>query len=92
MAPKIRKSILRDSERAPMQGARRVGPADPNEIIGVTIVVRRRSHALGTFPRVEILGSTPLRARNHLTREQFAAQHGAAEEDCRANPPIRRRE
>ncbi|MGB9404321.1 MAG: S53 family peptidase [Candidatus Acidiferrales bacterium] len=81
MAPKIQKLVLRGSERAPMPGARRVGPADPNEIIDVTIVVRRRSHALGTFPRIEILGSTPLRARNHLTREQFAAQHGAADED-----------
>ena len=70
---------LADTESLP--GARRIGPADPNEIIDVTVVVRRRSKAAGTFPHIGELGKTPLRQRRHLTREEFAATHGALADD-----------
>ena len=81
MAKRSAKVNLRNSERAPLEGARRVGPADPKEIIDVTVIVRRRSKAAGTFPRIEDLGRTPLAQRRHLTREEFESTHGALPDD-----------
>ena len=73
---------LKGSERRIMEGSRRVGPAYADEMIDVTVIVCRRSRTTGNFPRTETLGGTPLNARRHLTREEFAATHGAAPEDC----------
>jgi kumamolisin len=73
---------LQGSERSVMPGARQIGPADPNEIIDVTVIVGRRSRAAKTFPSIATLGATPLTQRRHLTREEFASTHGAAPEDC----------
>jgi kumamolisin len=81
MAAENTKVGLPNSERVPVPGARRVGPADPNEIIDVTIVLRRRSKASGRSPRMEDLGRAPLNQRRHLTREEFAVMHGALAED-----------
>ena len=81
MATKQSKIELPHSERAALAGAVRVGPADPNEIIDVTIVVRRSSKASGRFPRIEELGRRPIAERRHLTRGEFAAAHGALAED-----------
>jgi kumamolisin len=81
MTSQSNKVELRNSSRAPLPGARRIGPADPNEIIDVTVVVRRRSKTAGSFPHLEQLGKTPLGQRRHLTREEFAAQHGALADD-----------
>jgi kumamolisin len=63
------------SERAPLEGARAVGPADPNEVLDVTIRLRPRSGnkpftAAGEF-------SKPVDKRTILSREQFEKQHGA---------------
>ena len=81
MAAENTKVGLPNSERVPVPGARRVGPADPNEIIDVTIVLRRRSKASGRSPRMEDLGRAPLNQRRHLTRDEFAVMHGALAED-----------
>jgi kumamolisin len=81
MATKHPKIELPGSERAALPGAVRVGPCDPNEIIDVTIVVRRGSETSGRFPVLEELGRTPIAERRHLTREEFAAAHGALPED-----------
>jgi len=81
MAAQSNKVELQNSARAPLAGARRLGPANPNEIMDVTVVVRRRSKALGNFPRIEELGRTPLDQRRHLTREEFVSRHGALAED-----------
>src|SRR5437879_12189587 len=81
MATKNTKIGLPGSERAALAGAVRVGPADPNEIIDVTIVVRRGSKTSGRFPRIEELGRTPLAERRHLTGEECAAAGGALTED-----------
>src|SRR6516164_7684834 len=65
---------VQGSERDPLPGAVLEGPADPNEQVHVTLVVRRRQdafadllqrvdHALWRLPR--------------LGREQLAAEHGA---------------
>ena len=81
MATKNNKIELPNSERAALAGAVKIGPADPNEIIDVTVVVRRRSKGSGRFPRIEELGGRPIAQRRHLSREEFAAAHGALAED-----------
>ncbi|MCI4339262.1 MAG: peptidase S53, partial [Thermoplasmata archaeon] len=71
---------LPGSERQILAGARRTGPTDRHEIAEVTVVLRRGSRA-GPPPSLEELGRRPLRNRTHLTREEFAAAHGARAED-----------
>ncbi len=72
---------LPKSERAALPGSRRTGPADPNEIVDVTVYTSRRSKAMRLFPNLEELGQTPIPQRRYLTREEFAAMHGAASGD-----------
>ncbi len=63
---------LAGSERKPMPGARNVGPADSSEQISVTIMVRRRD-----------AGEPQPHTGAKLSREEFSAKFGAAEEDMR---------
>lgn len=63
------------SERAPLEGARAVGPADPNEIIDVTVRLRPRSGNKAFIDAGEY--SKPVDKRTVLSREQFEQQHGA---------------
>jgi kumamolisin len=72
---------LKSSLRAPMPGARKVGPADAAEQIQLTLFLRRGS-APTEFPSVAELGKRPPRERVHLTRQEFAAKHGARASDC----------
>ena len=65
------------SEREPLAGAHFVGPVDPNERIQVTISVRRRRTSPGLSPMVTELGARPVHERKYLSREEFAATHGA---------------
>jgi kumamolisin len=76
-----KKVKLPNSHRDPYPGSRLVGPADPNEIIDITVYVARRSKAMRLFPNIEDLGRTPIAERRYLTREEFAAMHGAAADD-----------
>jgi len=63
------------SERTPLEGAREVGPAGPNEIVDVTIRLRSRS---GKKPFVDAGEfSKPIEKRKILSREEFEKQHGA---------------
>src|SRR6202167_1480263 len=71
---------LKSSARTEMPGARKIGPADPNERITVTVVLRRGS-VPSAFPSVERLGATAPMERHHLSREEFAARHGASADD-----------
>lgn len=71
---------LKNSARTEMPGARNIGPADPNERIEVTVILRRAS-APSAFPSMEQLGATSPDNREHLSREAFAAAHGARAED-----------
>src|SRR5579862_7773408 len=71
---------LKTSARAEMPGARKIGPADPNERIRITVVLRRGS-APSAFPSVEHLGAMTPAERHHLSREEFAARHGASPDD-----------
>ncbi len=76
-----KKVKLPNSHRDPYPGSRRIGPADPSEIIDVTVYVARRSKAMRLFPNIDDLGRTPIAQRRYLTREEFAAMHGAAADD-----------
>jgi hypothetical protein len=65
MATKSNKIELPNSERAALAGAVTIGPADPNDIIDVTVVLRRRSKGSGRFRSIEELGSRPIAQRRH---------------------------
>jgi kumamolisin len=70
------------SERAPVPHAAPLGPADPDESVAVTVVVRRRPDA-ASVDTAE-LGARALAAREYVSREEFAATRGAAPEDIAA--------
>jgi kumamolisin len=70
---------LAGSERFLMVGAQEVGPADPNEMVDVTIRVRSRA---GNAPMVDPDEFTkPVAERTILTRKQFAHRYGADPDD-----------
>jgi kumamolisin len=66
---------LAGSERAPLEGAREVGPANPNEVVDVTIRLRSRA---GKKPIVSADEYTkPIAERTILSRKEFEQRHGA---------------
>jgi kumamolisin len=73
---------LRGSERAAVPGARALGPADPNERLDVTILVRRRARQeFAARLAACVSGRAPGR---HLSRDEFAKRHGADPADLAA--------
>src|ERR1700691_5603032 len=63
------------SERAPMEGAQEIGPANPDESVDVTILLRSRA---GKKPIVSADTYTkPIEDRTILTRKEFEQRHGA---------------
>src|SRR5512143_1552665 len=80
--PTLKKKIpIPGSERSALLGARVVGPADPSERILVTVLVRRRSSSQGLTSMIEEMGTRKPLERKHLSREEFAASHGADPDD-----------
>jgi kumamolisin len=74
--------ILKGSERTAVQHAHAVGPADPNERLEVSVIVRPRG---GDALRARVAAlATGNRAGGYLTREEFAARHGAEPRDLAA--------
>jgi kumamolisin len=66
---------LAGSERAPMDGAREIGPANPNETVDVTIRLRSRA---GKKPMVTADAYTkPIEERTILSRKEFEQRYGA---------------
>lgn len=61
-------------------GATDVGPADPDERVSVTLVLRRRSPEQ-LEATIESLQSLPPSQRRHLTHDEFAVRHGADAQD-----------
>jgi kumamolisin len=59
-----------------MEGAKLIGPADPNEKMEVTVYLRRGSKP-EAYPNIAQLGSLPVKERHHLSREEFANAHGS---------------
>lgn len=73
---------LKGSERAPLSGSRAVGPADPSEHLEISVLLRRRGRQ-ELRDRVRRLASGD-RSVEHLAREEFARQFGAAPVDIAA--------
>ncbi len=67
------------SERAPLHGAHLVGPANPQERMEVTLLLKPASSA--ALPSLERTGNVKPHERTHLSREEFAAKHGADPKD-----------
>ncbi len=66
------------SERSPLEGAREIGPANPNEKLDVTIRLRSRA---GKKPIVSADEFTkPIQERTILSRKEFEQRHGATPE------------
>lgn len=66
---------LAGSERAPLAGAKEIGPANPNETVDVTIRLRSRA---GKKPSVNPEEFTkPIEKRTILSRKEFEKSHGA---------------
>jgi kumamolisin len=80
MAERRERVELKGSTRAAMPGGRDVGPSDPNQIIEVTVYLRRGS-ARQEFPDLRAMGAQLPRDRKYLTREEFARVHGAGKID-----------
>src|SRR5579872_4856590 len=69
------KKPLAGSERAPLEGAREIGPANPKEMVDVTIRLRSRE---GKKPIVSADAFTkPIAKRKILSRQEFEQTHGA---------------
>jgi hypothetical protein len=71
---------LTASERKPRTGAKRTGSVDPNEILTVSVRLRRRPDA-PALPDLNNLAATPRGEKQYLSREDFAAQYGASPAD-----------
>ncbi len=74
---------LPGSERAPADGARAIGEIVGDARISFTLLLRRRPD-VAPFPREEEFAHGPPASRPYLTREEFAARHGAHPEELRA--------
>jgi kumamolisin len=72
---------LSGSERVPLAGARAAGAANPEEQLQVTILLKSKATREARHSAVRTLVGQPPAARKHLTREEFAAARGAAQED-----------
>lgn len=73
-------AAIEGSERRPGPTAKRVGDADPEERLEVTIVVRRRPDG-EPVPDFQYFAETPPHERPRLSAEEFAAKYGASPED-----------
>ena len=74
IAPKNRIPLL-GSDRAPLEGAKEIGPANPHETVDVTIRLRSRA---GKKPLVSAHEYTkPVSKRNLFTRHEYEQRHGA---------------
>ena len=66
---------LAGSERAPLKGAREIGPANPNEIVDVTIRLRSRAGRKPIADANEY--KKPIAKRSILSRKDFEQLYGA---------------
>jgi len=71
--------VLENSERRPVPGASKIGPADQKAMLTASIRVRRRPDASAQSQPMKL--ATPHHERKHLSREQFATTYGASQAD-----------
>lgn len=79
MPKKSNFATLRGSIPALVQGAHPLGPVPADERFEVTVRIRRKAPLLASAIAVESGGK--LKTRQYLTREQYAASHGADDAD-----------
>jgi len=72
------------SDRRPLEGARAVGPARADERIEATLRLRARTPVAQALAANGIGGDTHPGQRKYLSREEFAASHGADAADLDA--------
>jgi kumamolisin len=72
------KILLKGSERTQVRGARILGPANPDERLEVTVLVRHRSPQT---LQSRVSGLVAGKRAAPMTREQFAREHGADSAD-----------
>jgi len=75
---------LPGSERQPLEGARAIGPARPDERIEVTLRLRPRTPIAQAFAANGAGNDTHPGQRRYLSREEFAASHGTDATDLSA--------
>jgi kumamolisin len=84
MAKKIEQVRIKGSDRAaPLYAAKSIGKVAATERFEVTIRVRRQT-ALATFAKNAFADDVSPERRDYLTREDYAAEHGASAEDLAA--------
>jgi kumamolisin len=76
--------IIPGSDRTALEGAKAVGPARPDERVEVTLRLRAKTPIAHALSASGASGDTHPGARQYLTREQFAASHGAEPADLAA--------
>lgn len=77
---KIERVKILGSKRVVPTSGQRIGEANPNEVIEVTVIVRRSpSSKISTI--AQKIGSQAIRDRKYLTRQEFAAENGESAED-----------
>ncbi|MGI0131285.1 MAG: S53 family peptidase [Thermoplasmata archaeon] len=80
---------LPGSARRTPPGAQRIGPANPEEVVEVTLLLRgdpRRA----SLPSLEELAQRPLARQTRLSRETFSTTYGAREDDLAAVATVAR--
>lgn len=70
---------VKGTERGPVRGARKVGPADPHQVLTVSVRLRRRTDAPPLPTLRDWRGGAGSPAR--VSREEFAARYGASDAD-----------
>src|SRR5689334_12780074 len=66
-------AVIAGSERDPLPGSRRIGLADPNELIEVTVYVRQ----LGPESPIDQQGEQYPQQRRYLSADEFQQTYGA---------------
>ncbi|HEY4066759.1 MAG TPA: S53 family peptidase, partial [Burkholderiaceae bacterium] len=83
MSSKSSRHTLPGSERHALAGAKAVGEVHPDERIEVTLRLRSKT-PLATLAARGVHDATPPARRRYLTRDEFAASHGADAKDLAA--------
>ncbi|GGC66572.1 S53 family peptidase [Undibacterium terreum] len=83
MASNSTHTIVAGSERKPMRGAHSLGPVQPDQQVEITIRLRDKSGSQTTGTHATSADTHPA-ARGYMTREEFAAAHGASASDIAA--------
>ncbi|SFE32578.1 kumamolisin [Bacillus sp. OV194] len=74
---------IQGSERKPLPNARKLGPADPNDTLSLTLFVRRSSTQSALKTIVKEMEVRHPNERNYLNHEEFSNTHSAYPEDLK---------